>query len=77
MDATVISENSTDDIGTAIANKIADDKTNINLILTSEADENVFENIQYGLMEASNGTINLTVMGCKRYLHLPLSISRC
>lgn len=66
MDATVISENSTDDIGTAIANKIADDKTNINLILTSEADENVFENIQYGLMEASNGTINLTVMGCKK-----------
>lgn len=66
LDATVISENSTDDIGTAIANKIADDKTNINLILTSEADENVFENIQYGLMEASNGTINLTVMGCKK-----------
>lgn len=66
LDATVISENSTDDIGTAIANKIADDKTNINLILTSEADENVFENIQYGLMGASNGTINLTVMGCKK-----------
>lgn len=66
LDATVISENSTDDIGTAIANKIADDKTNINLILTSEADENVFENIQYGLMEARNGTINLTVMGCKK-----------
>lgn len=66
MDATVISENSTDDIGTAIANKIADGKTNINLILTSEADENVFENIQYGLMEAGNGIINLTVMGCKK-----------
>ena len=66
LDATVISENSTDDIGTAIANKIADGKTNINLILTSEADENVFENIKYGLMEARNGTINLTVMGCKK-----------
>ena len=66
LDATVISENSTDDIGTAIANKIADGKTNINLILTSEADENVFENIQYGLMEAGNGIINLTVMGCKK-----------
>ena len=66
LDATVISENSTDDIGTAIANKIADGKTNINLTLTSEADENVFENIQYGLMEAGNGIINLTVMGCKK-----------
>ena len=66
LDATVISENSVDDIGGAIANKIAEGKTNINLILTSEADENVFENIQYGLMEASNGTINLTVMGCKK-----------
>lgn len=66
LDATVISESSVDDIGGAIANKIAEGKTNINLILTSEADENVFENIQYGLMEASNGTINLTVMGCKK-----------
>ena len=66
LDATVISESSVDDIGGAIANKIAEGKTNINLILTSEADENVFENIQYGLMEARNGIINLTVMGCKK-----------
>ena len=66
LDATVISESSVDDIGGAIANKIADGKTNINLILTSEADKNVFENIQYGLMEAGNGIINLTVMGCKK-----------
>ena len=66
LDASVISESSVDDIGGAIANKIAEGKTNINLILTSEADENVFENIQYGLMEARNGIINLTVMGCKK-----------
>ena len=66
LDATVISESSVDDIGGAIANKIAEGKTNINLILTSEADENVFDNINYGLMEASDGTINLTVMGCKK-----------
>lgn len=66
LDATVISESSVDDIEGAIANKIAEGKTNINLILTSEADENVFENIQYGLMEARNGIINLTVMGCKK-----------
>ena len=66
LDATVISESSVDDIGGAIANKIADGKTNINLILTSEADKNVFEDIQYGLMEAGYNSINLTVMGCKK-----------
>ena len=41
-------------------------KTYINLILAPDADENTFDAIHYGLQDASDGSINLTLIGCKK-----------
>lgn len=41
-------------------------KTYINLILAPDVDEETLEAIHIGLAGASNGTINLTLIGCKK-----------
>ena len=41
-------------------------KTYINLILAPDADEETLDAIHIGLAGASNGTINLTLIGCKK-----------
>lgn len=41
-------------------------KTYINLILAPDADENTLDAIHYGLQEARDGSINLTLIGCKK-----------
>ena len=41
-------------------------KTYINLILAPDADENIFNAIHSGLQEANDGSINLTLIGCKK-----------
>lgn len=41
-------------------------KTYINLILASDADETTFDAIHSGLEDASDGSINLTLIGCKK-----------
>jgi len=41
-------------------------KTYINLILAPDADENTFNAIHSGLQEANDGSINLTLIGCKK-----------
>ena len=40
--------------------------TYINLILAPDADENIFNAIHSGLQEANDGSINLTLIGCKK-----------
>ena len=66
LDATVISANSSDDIISEVAQKIADGKTNINIILPSETDVNVFGDIHSKMKSAAEGSIKLTLMGCKK-----------
>ena len=41
-------------------------KTYINLILAPDADETTFDAIHSGLEDASDGSINLTLIGCKK-----------
>lgn len=41
-------------------------RTYINLILAPDADENTFNAIHSGLQEANDGSINLTLIGCKK-----------
>ena len=41
-------------------------KTYINLILAPDADETTFDAIHSGLQEANDGSINLTLIGCKK-----------
>lgn len=41
-------------------------KTYINLILAPDADETTLDAIHYGLQEARDGSINLTLIGCKK-----------
>ena len=41
-------------------------KTYINLILAPDADENTLNAIHSGLQEANDGSINLTLIGCKK-----------
>ena len=41
-------------------------RTYINLILAPDADENTFDAIHSGLEEAKKGSINLTLIGCKK-----------
>lgn len=68
LDATVISANSAEEIKSAIEQEVADGKTYINLMLAPEVDEETLEAINIGLREgdASNGSINLTLIGCKK-----------
>lgn len=67
LDATVISANSAEEIKSAIEQEVADGKTYINLILAPDVDEETLEEIHIGLLEgdARDGTINLTLIGCK------------
>ena len=41
-------------------------RTYINLMLAPDADENTFDAIHSGLQEAKKGSINLTLIGCKK-----------
>lgn len=68
LDATVISANSAEEIKSAIEQEVADGKTYINLILAPDVDEETLEEIHIGLLEgdARDGTINLTLIGCKK-----------
>ena len=66
LDATVISANSAEEIKSAIEQEVADGKTYINLMLAPDADEETLDAIHYGLAGASYGTINLTLIGCKK-----------
>ena len=68
LDATVISANSAEEIKSAIERKVADGKTYINLMLAPDVDEETLDAIHIGLREgdARDGTINLTLIGCKK-----------
>ena len=66
LDATVISTNSTEDIKSAIAQKIVDGKTNIRLYLASDADDEVFNAIRESLKNVTPGSINLVLIGCEQ-----------
>ena len=68
LDATVISANSAEEIKLAIEQEVADGKTYINLMLAPDVDEETLDAIHIGLREgdARHGTINLTLIGCKK-----------
>ena len=66
LDATVISANSAEEIKLAIEQEVADGKTYINLMLAPDVDEETLDAIHIGLAGASYGTINLTLIGCKK-----------
>ena len=68
LDATVISANSAEKIKLAIEQEVADGKTYINLMLAPDVDEETLDAIHIGLLEggARDGTINLTLIGCKK-----------
>ena len=68
LDATVISANSAEEIKLAIEQEVADGKTYINLMLAPDVDEETLDAIHIGLLEggARDGTINLTLIGCKK-----------
>ena len=66
LDATVISANSAEEIKSAIEQEVADGKTYINLMLAPDVDEETLDAIHIGLAGASYGTINLTLIGCKK-----------
>ena len=70
LDATVVSladEGITfDQIVEDVKKELDAGKTYINLILAPDADKNTFEAIRDGLQEAGYGSINLTLIGCKK-----------
>lgn len=68
LDATAVSlvGMSAENIKKEIKKKLDAGKTDINLILASDADITVFENIKSGLGNASVGSINLTLLGCNK-----------
>ena len=70
LDATVVSltdEGITyDQIVEDVKKELDAGKTYINLILAPDADENTFNAIHSGLQEANDGSINLTLIGCKK-----------
>ena len=66
LDATVISANSAEEIKLAIEQEIADGKTAIRLNIASDAGDNEFKAIRDAFKNArENGTIDLTLIGCK------------
>ena len=65
LDATVISANSAEEIKSAIEQKVADGKTAIRLNLASDADDNEFKAIREAFENVQDGTIDLTLIGCK------------
>ena len=70
LDATVVSladEGLTfDQIVEDVKKELDAGKTYINLILAPDADETTFDAIHSGLEDASDGSINLTLIGCKK-----------
>ena len=70
LDATVVSladEGITyDQIVEDVKKELDAGKTYINLMLAPDVDEETLEAIHIGLAGASNGTINLTLIGCKK-----------
>lgn len=70
LDATVVSladEGITSDqIVEDVKKELDAGKTYINLMLAPDADENTLEAILYGLQYAMYGSINLTLIGCKK-----------
>ena len=66
LDATVISANSAEEIKLAIEQEIADGKTAIRLNIASDAGDNEFKAIRDAFKNVTeNGTIDLTLIGCK------------
>ena len=65
LDATVISANSAEEIKSAIEQEIADGKTAIRLNLASDAGANEFKAIREAFEKVQEGTIDLTLIGCK------------
>ena len=65
LDATVISANSAEEIKSAIAQKLEDGKPVIRLNLASNAGDNEFKAIREAFEYVENGTIDLTLIGCK------------
>lgn len=70
LDATVVSladEGLTfDQIVEDVKKELYAGKTYINLILAPNADKNTLDAIHIGLQDASYGSINLTLIGCKK-----------
>ena len=70
LDATVVSLTDKaityDQIVEDVKKELYAGKTYINLILAPDADENTLEAIQHGLQDARYGSINLTLIGCKK-----------
>ena len=70
LDATVVSLAdeglSFDQIVEDVKKELDAGKTYINLILAPDADETTFDAIHSGLEDASDGSINLTLIGCKK-----------
>ena len=65
LDATVISANSAEEIKSAIQQEVADGKTAIRLNLASDAGDNEFNAIREAFEKVQDGTIDLTLIGCK------------
>ena len=65
LDATVISANSAEEIKSAIKQEVANSKTAIRLNLASDAGENEFNAIREAFEKVQDGTIDLTLIGCK------------
>ena len=65
LDATVISANSAEEIKSAIEQEVANSKTAIRLNLASDAGANEFNAIREAFEMVQDGTIDLTLIGCK------------
>ena len=65
LDATVISANSAEEIKSAIKQEVAYGKTAIRLNLASDAGDNEFKAIREAFEKGQEGTIDLTLIGCK------------
>ena len=65
LDATVISANSAEEIKSAIKQEVANSKTAIRLNLASDAGDNEFKAIREAFENVQEGTIDLTLIGCK------------
>ena len=70
LDATVVSLTDKaityDQIVEDVKKELDAGKTYINLMLAPDADENTFDAIHFGLEDARYGSINLTLIGCKK-----------
>lgn len=65
LDATVISANSAEEIKSAIKQEVANSKTAIRLNIASDAGDNEFNAIREAFENVQEGTIDLTLIGCK------------